>query len=255
MTKDPKPGEWTGLEGIPICEDWENFKEPAELELEVNDGLIALYSLFKEKVYNPKSVLYPLCGFDSSAARVFDNVTFVDIEHGSEGCIKKLQEAGFKALKQDIRDYKPLEAHDLLLLLNPAIPAEWATQHIVKGAYIIANNYHGSAKELANKPGEFDLVYATLFIPEYLRKGEYKVKLLEDLSGFFEPVKDAEEFKKLRPEDFEFVKQQVEDLVSRGIVQSDPSASFDEKWAAFREYLKIGMPAKMTADYFIFTKK
>jgi hypothetical protein len=55
----------------------------------------------------PNSVLYPSCGFDASPAKVFSNVTFVDIE-----------------------DYTPTQKHDLLILLNPAISSFRATKHL-----------------------------------------------------------------------------------------------------------------------------
>ena len=65
--------------------------------------LQAMYTVFRDQIHNPASVLYPSCGFDASPTRVFNNVTFVDKEEGNEGCVAKLQEAGFHALKMDIR--------------------------------------------------------------------------------------------------------------------------------------------------------
>ena len=117
----------------------ENQTKP---ELEYGKDSILIYTAFKDQVYSPKSVLYPSCGFDASPSRVFDNVTFVDVENGNEGCIEALQRQGLKAIKQDIREYQPTEEHDLLILLNPSIPIEWASQHLKKGGYVLSNNYH-----------------------------------------------------------------------------------------------------------------
>ena len=44
------------------------------------DDLIAIYTAFRDQVFNPQSVLYPSCGFDASPAKVFKNTMFVDIE-------------------------------------------------------------------------------------------------------------------------------------------------------------------------------
>jgi len=132
--------------------------ENKDSKLEYYDKLIAIYSAFKEQIYNPKSVLYPSCGFDASPTKVFDNVTFVDIEKGNEGCIEELKEAGFYALKQDIKTYTPKQLHDLVILLNPAIHSEWALQYLRSSGYILSNNYHGNAAWLNNHPKEFNLI-------------------------------------------------------------------------------------------------
>ncbi len=131
---------------------------PQEQGLEFSDSLVNMYTAFKDQVYNPKSVLYPSCGFDASPSKVFDNVTFVDIEDGNQGCVKKLQEAGLHAVNQDIREYKPAEKHDLLILENPSIPTEWASRHLKSGGYVLANNYHGNASWMNKHSDEFSLV-------------------------------------------------------------------------------------------------
>lgn len=122
------------------------------------DDLIAMYTAFRDQVYDPQSVLYPSSGFDASPARVFRNVTFVDIEKGNEGCVAKLQEAGLCALKIDIKEYKPTEEHDLLILLNPAIPTECTTPYLRSGGYVVANNYHLNASWLNAQKDRFSLV-------------------------------------------------------------------------------------------------
>jgi len=127
-----------GIKNLAYFKRNKNLKKENEPKLSFSDDLITLYTAFKNQVYNPKSVLNPSCGFDASPAKVFDNVTFVDIAKDNAGCIKKLQEAGFHAIKQDIRDYKPNEEHDLLILINPVIPTEWASRHLKSGGYVLA---------------------------------------------------------------------------------------------------------------------
>lgn len=219
------------------------------------DDLIALYTAFRDRVYNPQSVLYPSCGFDASPARVFDNVTFVDVEQGNEGCIRGLQEAGLQALKQDIRDYQPKRLHDLLILLNPSIPSEWATRHLRQGGYIIANDYHSNATQINENPEQFTLWGTMDFAEKDRRKGDFRVIVSRDLDDLFQPVNDADEFKRLRPEDFDFTKTMVLSFVDQGIVIADKDAPFEEKWAAYRDSMREGMPYKRVAERYIFVKK
>jgi len=138
-------------------------REPKEVAKEPQQAyfsgdLIAIYTVFRDQVYNPQSVLYPGCEFDGSPAKVFENVTFVDAEKGNQGCVQKLQEAGLHALKQDIGHYSPAEQHDLLILLNPAIPTELTTRHLRSGGYVLANNYHLDASWINAQKDRFSLV-------------------------------------------------------------------------------------------------
>jgi hypothetical protein len=232
-----------------------NNKPVEEPRIYYGDDLISMYTAFKEQVYNPKSALYPSCGLDASPAKVFDNVTFVDIEDGNNGCIKALRETGLEAYKQDIRDYKPREEHDLLILLNPATPTEWAARHLKSGGYIIANDWHHSATELQSQPELYTLDSTINFLEKDRRKKDYRVTISRNLEGLFEPVKDAEEFKRLRPSDYKFLSSIVNSFAQDGIIPIYPNASFDEKWAAYRESTKEGMPFKRVAERYIFIKK
>ncbi len=224
-------------------------------KLEFPLDLISFYSAFKEEVYSPKSVLYPSCGFDASPSRVFDNVTFVDSENGNTGCVQELQNFGLLAFKQDIREYSPSQEHDLLILLNPAIPVEWASRHLRQGGYILANNYHGSASQMAQNPEAYAL-WGTMDLGDEKTRGRsHEVSISRDLTDLFVPVKDSEELKSIRPGTYEFVRRVVNDFVARGIVQSRSGASFEEKWQAYRERMKEGMPHRRVAERYIFTKK
>jgi len=171
-----------GLEEFPGIID-EEFDIPSRKEPQIyfSDDLIAIYTAFCDQVYRPQSVLYPSCAFDASPARVFDNVTFVDIENGSEGCVRKLQEAGLQAIKQDIKTYTPEDLHDLLILLNPTIPTEWASRHLKSGGYVIANNYHGNASEMYHQPDQFNLWGTIDFVEKDRRKGDNRVVVSRNL--------------------------------------------------------------------------
>ena len=98
-----------------------------------HDDLIAIYTAFRDQVHNARAVLHPSCANDASPSKVFDAVTYVDIDTGA---MEMFRQHGLDAHGQDIREYKPAKEHDLLILLNPCIATEWASQHIRKRGYI-----------------------------------------------------------------------------------------------------------------------
>ncbi len=223
--------------------------------LSYSDDLIAIYTAFRDQVYRPESVLYPSCAFDASPARVFDSVTFVDIEDGSKGCVRRLQEAGFTAFKQDIKDYTPNSLHDLLILLNPCIPPEWASRHLRPGGYIIANNYHQSATNMVDQPDKYTLWGTIDFVEKDRRKEDYKVSISRDLTDLFTPVSSFEEFRRLRPSAAKFQEGMINSFAESGMIDVDPNASFDDKWTAYRDAMRVRKPSRRVVDRYIFVKK
>ncbi len=227
-------------------------QEENEPQLYFPDDLISEYTAFKERVYSPKSVLYPSCDFEASSIKVFDNVTFVDINSKP---IELMKKAGFKAYAQNIKDYKPAEAHDLLILLNPAIPTEWASRHLLSGAWIISNNYHGNASEMHSEPQKFTLWGKIDFVERDRIKKDNKVIISQDIAGLFESVKDEEELKKLRPDYHEFASTAYPHLLRQmGIT---PEKRFDDMYRQYKKEFGESekLPSKRVADKYIFVKK
>ena len=226
-------------------------------DIQFPEDLIAVHTAFRDQVYNPDSVLYPGCGNEASASKVYKRVTFVDIEDGNTGCVSALLKSGLRAFKQDIRDHEPAEEHDMLFLLNPAIRTAWAAKHIRSGAYILANDWHANATEMSEDKNKYAL-WGTINTAERdRRKGDNRVIVSQDLTGLFVPVKDASEFARLRPRDFEFAKGLIESWSKSGILKVAPDKSFEEKWARYREVVtgsSLRMPARRVADYYIFVK-
>jgi len=234
----------------------EEFGTPSRKELQIyfSDDLIAIYTAFCDQIYSPQSVLYPSCAFDASPARVFDNVTFVDIENGSEGCVRKLQEAGLQAIKEDIKTYTPGDLHDLLILLNPTIPTEWASRHLKSGGYVIANNYHGNASEMYHQPDRFNLWGTIDFVEKDRRKGDNRVVVSRNLEDLFQPVANEVELKKFRPEYHEFL-QRVFESFATNMGNFSADGPFEKVWANYRKIMHEGMPSKRVADRYVFVKK
>src|SRR3989344_4981486 len=195
-------------------------------KLEFGRDSIAIYTAFRDEVYSPNSVLYPSCGYDASPSIVFRDITFVDSEEGNKGCVKALKKHGLNAIKQDIREYRPEQAHDLLILLNPAVHAKWATKHLSSGGWLIANNYHHTASQVST-----------------------------DIGSLFEPVKNMEEFRIFRPNDYEFTLGLIESWTRQGLLHVRKNATLEEKFRAYREEMKEEMPSKRVALMYIFLKK
>lgn len=221
------------------------------MKAETSKVSIAQYKSFRD-FYNPNSVLYPSCGFDVSPSEVFDNVTYVDLEDGNEGCINALKSKGLNAIKGNIRDYTPKESHDLLILQNPCLYQDgtlWATQHLANEGHIISNNYHGNATFL-NKQRGFVLI-GTLDTTE--TEGEFEGRFSEDLTDLFVPVKTLDELKERSPENYTFTNMMINSLRRQGIIEQ--GLSQEEAW---RQYLEIeggGIPLRRSASNYIFIRR
>ncbi|MFH1506090.1 MAG: hypothetical protein ABIE94_03850 [archaeon] len=245
-------------ESVDLGEALRNFKATApEPQTEPNypKDRIATYRAFRDGVTNSQSVLHPSGGFDASPSKVFDNVTYVDIEDGNEGCVDVLRRAGLKAFRMDIREYIPEEEHDLLILLNPSISTEWAARHITSGAYIISNNYHGNASEMHNEPDKYTL-WGTIDLAERdHEKGHFRAEVSRDLTDLFTPAESGEELRILRPDEYEFW-----EYSRRGILESmniEPEERFEDMYMQFQRLMQEPevLPSKRSSDDYIFVKK
>jgi hypothetical protein len=141
-----------------------------------------------------------------------------------------------------------------LILLNPAIPTEWASRHLKPGGYILANDYHGNASEMYEQPNQFTLWGSIDFVEKDRRKNDNRVVVSRNLEDLFQPMKDAAEFERLKPTEFKFTRDLVLSYVDQGVLRADPNDSFEKKWAAYREVMREGMPDRRVADRYIFVK-
>lgn len=216
------------------------------MNLETSPYLVSAYRKFRQQVANPRSVLYSSCGWDSSPAQVFDNITFVDAEKGNEGCIEAFKKAGFKAIKSDIRQYNPLEQHDLALIMNPGTPSEWITQHVQPKGFIIANNYHRSATQLAKRTEEYEL-YGTI------HSTDKDAQISRNLDGLFIEVGSGQELREIDPERY---KEEM-DLMAHILRVPRDKAIFEKMRPEFcrRMGLPVSFPFRRNSGLYIFIKK
>jgi len=129
------------------------------LEPHVHEDGLREYGEFQRRVIIPKNVFYPCGDMDITPVRAFPNSRVVLLDK-NEHAVNALKRSGIGAICQDIRDYRPSDKHDLLILLNPQIHSDLASKHIVNGGYILANNYHASARQLLENPENYDLTGA-----------------------------------------------------------------------------------------------
>jgi len=224
-----------------------------EKQPQYHDDLIAIYTAFRDQVHNARAVLHPSCADDASPSRVFDTVTYVDLD---QEAMRVFREHRLDAHGQDIREYKPTQEHDLLILLNPQIPTEWASQHIRKGAYILANNYHGNATGMYERPDAFEMIGVIDFVESDRRTGDNRVVFSRNLEGLFEPVRDFEELRELRPDAYDFIGTAFEHLYK--MYDGDRLGNTpEERYKIVKEMMGESeeLPAKRVADRYIFVKR
>lgn len=217
--------------------------------LETSPRLLAQLWALQREVFTAHTVLYPGCGIDTSPSEVFEQVTYVDI---NPGCIDQLQRAGFSAFNQDIREYRPDRLHDLLILMNPQFRPDHATPHLVTGGYIVANNYHGSARWLFEHPGQFAFV-AGLGNPETDTNGAVSVALHAE--GYFEPVRDEAELIRLRPRSYQAIREEMS--ATFGVYRQEPTGAFEQDYqhTCILLHRPVRFPAKRVADSYVFQKR
>ncbi len=226
---------------------------------EFHPELVSLYKAFYENVQKSTSVLYPCCALDASPSQVFSNVTYVDIEDGISGAMEEFRKHGFKAICKDIREYEPIEKHDLLILLNATIPAEFATRHIESGAFIITNNYPGNlgnATEMYGAPERYTL-FGTIDLVEKDRKKEmYKAVISQDLTNLFIPCEDEKELLECRPDIHKFILSMYPHLL-RSFGENTEGKSFQEIYETVQKLKgsSIQMPYRRAAERYVFVKK
>ncbi len=118
-----------------------------------SDSLIESYNLFRNKIYEPKNVLYTSCDLDGTPLRAFPNsqVTFIDINKKAIDAMKRNQEfqdPRITLINGDVKEYQGKNLHDLVILLNPSIESKVILPYLSDGGYILANDWHQNSRQL-----------------------------------------------------------------------------------------------------------
>jgi len=129
--------------------------ESKSIEAKPWPDLVAKYSLFKEKL-NPKTdvVYYPCGAKDVSPSAAFPNSKVIYVEK-DENAVKSLLKGGYEAYGASALEFDPGNV-DILILLNPQISPKIPSSRVVKGGYVLCNDYHGTASSL-HQDGEFEI--------------------------------------------------------------------------------------------------
>lgn len=166
-----------------------DYTEKSSIEAEPRPGLVAKYSLFREKFQPKADVIYHPCGANDvspSAAFPESRVIYVDIDDESVDALKK---GGFEAHTASALEFDPGKV-DILIMLNPQISPDVPSSYVIKNGFVLSNNYHDTANSLyQNKQYQFrGLIRKT-------SKEEGLILDTENLEDCWEEVETEEEFK------------------------------------------------------------
>lgn len=158
-------------------DSWAYEKEEAEEEPSYSEELIAQYQFFNRWIYSPRRVFYPCSRFDASPIRGFPDaeVVLMDCDERVSKIMEEHKVPGY--VHGDVISYVPEKPFDLVLMLNPAQNSKGLAQHLVKGGYVLANNWHDNASQLSEDPdyqtiGTIDVDGKGIFLARNLDKLE-----------------------------------------------------------------------------------
>ena len=162
--------------------------EPKAIEAEPRPDLVAKYLLFVEKLNPEADVVYHPCGANDvspSVAFPDSRVVYVDIDEKPVGVLKK---GGFEAHVASALEFDPGDV-DILIMLNPEISPDVPSSHVVKGGYVLCNDYHGTAFSLHR-----DRKYGFRAV---IRKspGQELIFDTESLGDYWKSINTEEEFR------------------------------------------------------------
>lgn len=170
----------------------------------VDRELANSYRAFADELGMPTSVLHPCSGFDASPSYVFERVVYLNLFDVETDALRV--ERSVDARTQDVRTYRSDEKHDLLILFNPGIPPEWATQHLEIGGYVIMNNYNHEGSH--NVAGSF-FENPTYELVAVIDNDTFTSELSKETEGAFESCESVEELERLRPREYGLLQMQI----------------------------------------------
>lgn len=217
-------------------------------EIQIKKHTAQMFQQFLTKIHRPRNVLYPSCGLDGTPAFIFENITYVDLEKGFEGCIEIFKKIGIKAFKEDIERFNPNRLFDLIILENPVFKSKEVDRLLVKGGYIITNDEHKNAFQLfSNNRYEF--------VGGYYFAG-YRCGYSERKDGVFEKITDVELFKKSDPTRFASLKTAYK--IFKEESRNDKNIAWEDFLKIYYETPKFQVPIclfKLNPTFFVFKKK
>lgn len=182
-------GSGSGFNAKPLQEEISKGKD---LEARANEGLVARYKLFQEKIIPKNDIVYHPCGStDISPSVAFPGSRVINVDV-NEQAMKAVKNAGFEAHTADAETFDPGPVN-VLIMINPDISLDVPTSHIVDDGYALVNDYHGTATALHKDP-QFDLT-------ALIRKNTdgSLVYDTDDLDDFWQEIDSEEAFKNALP--------------------------------------------------------
>jgi hypothetical protein len=221
------------------CPNWAPW-HPNPNEPCVYKDVLACLQLAKEKFPEIKSVVYPASSTDVTPSKVFDNVTFIDID---ENAIATLMKAGFNAIERNLRTFRPPVHYDLLLRIACPIEIDVGA-YLRPGGYLIANNWFSAAEKL-NMDNGLQLIGAI----DYENGGN--AIITTDTSKMFSIYDSWDELKERDPELFERYLRTAKFLAT-GLREDDLRGHHTVSLEEIQKYL--GKPFKEQHFLYLFQK-
>lgn len=149
--------------------------------------MVAKYSLFRER-FKPEAhiVYHPCSANDVSPSFAFadSRVIYVDID---DKYVKALEKGGFEAHAASALEFDPGNV-DILIILNPTIPPDVPSSHVVENGFVLCNDYHGTASSLRRNE-QYQLCAIVR-----VSKGSELMLDTENLEDYWKEIDTEEEF-------------------------------------------------------------
>lgn len=220
-------------------------KNAGEREPRVHEEIMRGYALIKEKLnINPKVIYHPCGADDVTPSRAFPNARVIYADRDSNE-MHKLKHAGYEAYVADANTFDPV-AVDLVIVLNPSIEPDGPVSHLKTGGYVIANDYHQTARALKQNPA-FELVGIATSGKEG-RYSKYDTTALED---YWKEVETEEEFKRSPLYDIYKgnIEQSLPDLTPDGKAEIDAVEGVLKKHAVLQKLIRENKVAGTWSEF------
>lgn len=123
-------------------------------DIRPNVGSVLL-ELFRTAIgaINPAAdiVYYPCCSCDTTPSAAFPNARVIYADRDG-ATMEALRAHGFEAHTTDATAFRPIDAVDIVVMLNPTIAPDGPLSALRPGGYLLCNDYHGTARDVRELP-------------------------------------------------------------------------------------------------------
>ena len=164
--------------------------EKQEITPKIAEDLVESYRCFQKGIRrnNFDVVYHPCSANDVSPSVAFpkSRVIYADIDHDA---MQTLNDNGYEAHEEDASNFDLKTEADVLILVNPAINTDKASEKVAIGGYVLCNNYFDTAIEMKQN-SDFQ------FLGVITSKEGHKYFDKKNLEDYWKEVETNEEWQK-----------------------------------------------------------